>query len=66
MPVREAFLENVNATNSTRAQLICEDICALCAHLWLGELPRWATPGAGARAVIKSQLNSRRELPYVR
>src|ERR1044072_2477488 len=22
--------QNVNATNSTRAQLICEDICALC------------------------------------
>jgi len=40
-----------------------EDICALCAHSWLGELsPRWATPGAGARAVMKSQLNSRREL----
>jgi hypothetical protein len=39
MPVREAFLKNVNATNSTRAQLICEDICALCAHLWPRELP---------------------------
>jgi len=34
----DALPQNVNATNSTRA-LFCKDICALCAHSWLGELP---------------------------
>ena len=30
-------------------KFICEDICALCARSWLGELPLWETPGARAR-----------------
>src|ERR1041385_5519229 len=52
-------LKNVNATNSTRAQIFGEDICALCAHSWLGELlPGWETPGSGARAVMKVSLTA--------
>ena len=43
---------------------ICKNICAQCARLWLGAFPLWQLQ-ARERA-NENQLNSRRELPYVR
>jgi hypothetical protein len=53
----DALPQNVNATNSTRAQFFCEDISALCAHSWLGELP---PEGNSRRAWIQVFFENRR------
>lgn len=54
--------QNVNATKSTRARFILQDICALCG---LGELT-WADSSKRGSAQQNIQFNRTRETVYVR
>jgi hypothetical protein len=54
--------QNVNATKSTRARFILQDICALCG---LGELTCADALSAGAHNT-NPELNRTRETVYVR